>query len=186
MPKEVFGEGMAYVEGLLYQITWKSKRGFIYNATTLDVINEFDFHTTKNQGWGITWDPCGKEFIVTDGSANLHFWDRKTLSQTRIVPVTRINGKPARSLNEIEWYRGRILANVWFEDVLLVIDPSTGTVEKEYGELSTPHTSPSTLPRKQRHLKCILLPSLTFLLAFRPLTLIQTFRHYFQRPSARY
>ena len=45
----------------------------------------------------------------------------------------RMDGTPANELNEIEWYRGRILANVWFEDVLLVIDPATGTVEKEYG-----------------------------------------------------
>lgn len=133
IPKELFGEGIAYLDGLLYQITWKSHRGFVYNATTLEVVDEFRFRSTKNEGWGITWDPCHEEFVVTDGSPNLHFWNRQTLTQTRTVPVVRMDGKPAEELNEIEWYRGRILANVWFEDVLLVIDPATGTVEKEYG-----------------------------------------------------
>ena len=137
IPKELFGEGIAYVDGLLYQITWKSHRGFIYNATTLEVVNKFQFQSTRNEGWGITWDPCQEEFVVTDGSPNLHFWDRNNLTQTRVIPVNRMNGKPATQLNEIEWYRGRILANVWFEDVILVIDPESGTVEKEYGTFHT-------------------------------------------------
>jgi glutamine cyclotransferase len=80
---------------------------------------------------------------VTDGSPNLHFWDRKNLTQTRVIPVNRMNGKPATQLNEIEWYRGRILANVWFEDVLLVIDPASGTVEKEYGTCHQYFLNPS-------------------------------------------
>jgi glutamine cyclotransferase len=134
MPNKLFGEGMAYWRDKLYQITWKSQKGFIYNATTLEVIDQFKFHTTTNQGWGITWDPCGKEFVVTDGSPNLHFWDKETLSQKRKIAVTRMDGSPAEELNEIEWWRGKILANVWFKDVLLVIDPETGTVEKEYGK----------------------------------------------------
>lgn len=133
IPLEVFGEGMTYWEGKLYQITWKSQRGFIYNATTLDLLEEFQFHTTRNEGWGITWDPCEEEFVVTDGSANLHFWDKNTLSEKRKVAVKRIDGSDANQLNEIEWYRGKILANVWFQDILLVIDPVTGNVEKEYG-----------------------------------------------------
>ncbi len=133
IPGEVFGEGMTYRKGKLYQITWKSHRGFIYNATTLDLLEEFEFHTTRNEGWGITWDPCEKEFVVTDGSANLHFWDKEKLTEKRTVLVKRMDGSEARELNEIEWYRGKILANVWFQDVLLVIDPITGIVEKEYG-----------------------------------------------------
>jgi len=138
MESQVFGEGITYADGLLYQLTWLSHRGFIYNATTLDVVKEFKFHSTKNEGWGITWDPCRKELVMTDGSQNLHFWDRKTLTKTKVVPVTRMKGYAASQLNEIEWYRGRILANVWFEDVLLVINPETGTVEKEYGTWLVP------------------------------------------------
>lgn len=133
MPAEVFGEGMAYWRGLLFQITWRSQKGFVYDATTLEVVDEFQFQTTTGQGWGITWDPCQGEFVVTDGSEFLHFWDKDTLAEKRKIPVTRMDGSKANELNEIEWYRGKILANVWFKDVLLVIDPATGTVEKEYG-----------------------------------------------------
>ena len=125
---------MAYWADKLYQITWKSQQGFIYNATTLEVIDQFKFYTTSNQGWGITWDPCKTEFVVTDGTPNLHFWEKDTLAEKRRVAVTRIDGTPAKNLNEIEWYRGKILANVWFQDVLLVVDPTTGNVEKEYGK----------------------------------------------------
>lgn len=134
MNSQLFGEGMAYRDGLLYQITWKSKRGFIYDAETLDLVREFAYKTTLGEGWGITWDPCDDEFIVTDGSPNLHFWDVDTLEQTRVISVKRMNGDPAEELNEIEWFRGKILANVWYEDVLLVINPVTGDVEKEYGK----------------------------------------------------
>mmetsp|Transcript_19499 Transcript_19499/g.31365 ORF Transcript_19499/g.31365 Transcript_19499/m.31365 type:complete len:237 (-) Transcript_19499:98-808(-) len=132
MNKILFGEGMAYFKDTLVQITWKSQQGFVYNMTTLEVIDQFKFSTTKNQGWGITWDRCKDELIVTDGSKYLHFWDPSTMAEKRKIPVTRLSGEPAVEMNEIEFWRGRVLANVWFEDVLLVIDPETGTVEKEY------------------------------------------------------
>ena len=56
------------------------------------------------------------------------------MAERRKIPVTRHNGNPARNMNEIEFWRGRVLANVWYEDVLLVIHPETGVVEKEYGK----------------------------------------------------
>jgi glutamine cyclotransferase len=134
MDSSLFGEGMTFYKGKkLVQITWKSKRGFIYNATNLELIDEFAYTTTRNEGWGITWDRCQNEFIVTDGSPYLHIWDPDTMAEKRKVLVTRMNGEPAKELNEIEFWRGRLLANVWYEDVLLVIHPVTGKVEKEYG-----------------------------------------------------
>jgi glutamine cyclotransferase len=128
----VFGEGIAYWKDKLVQITWKSQRGFIYNITNLEQIKRFKFTTTNNQGWGITWDRCKDELIVTDGSQYIHFWDPETMTEKRKLPVTRLNGSPAVKMNEIEYWRGRILANVWYEDVLLVINPENGKVEKEY------------------------------------------------------
>ena len=68
------------------------------------------------------------EIQETPRALILDIWTEK-----RKVPVKRIGGRDARKLNEIEWFRGKILANVWYEDVLLVIDPVTGAVEKEYG-----------------------------------------------------
>jgi glutamine cyclotransferase len=111
MDPKSFGEGMTYWKGKLVQITWKSRQGFIYNATTLEPIQSFEYSTTSSQGWGITWDWCKDEFIVTDGSPFLHFWDTATLQETRKVSVQRMDGKPAKELNEIEYWRGRILVS---------------------------------------------------------------------------
>ena len=132
MDDALFGEGMTYYKDTLVQITWKSHKGFIYNMTTLDTIDTFKFSSTKNEGWGITWDRCKDELIVTDGSHFLHIWDPNTMTQKRKIPVIRQDGKKALELNEIEFWRGRVLANVWYEDVMLVIHPETGQVEKEY------------------------------------------------------
>ena len=133
MESKFFAEGMTYYKDTLVQITWKSQRGFIYNVTNLEEIDSFNFKTTVNQGWGITWDRCNDELIVTDGSPNLHFWDPISMTEIRRVKVTRMDGKDANEMNEIEYWRGRVLANVWYEDVVLVINPETGVVEKEYG-----------------------------------------------------
>jgi len=132
MESRFFAEGMTYYKDTLIQITWKSQEGFVYNITDLEEIDTFTFETTKNEGWGITWDRCNDELIVTDGSSNLHFWDPNARKETRRVSVTRIGGRKATKLNEIEFWRGRVLANVWYEDVILVINPETGVVEKEY------------------------------------------------------
>jgi glutamine cyclotransferase len=133
MESRFFAEGMTYYKDTLIQITWTSQEGFVYNITNLEKIDTFTFETTKNEGWGITWDRCNDELIVTDGSSNLHFWDPNAREEKRRVSVTRIGGRKAKSLNEIEFWRGRVLANVWHEDVILVINPETGVVEKEYG-----------------------------------------------------
>ena len=132
MEPRLFGEGMTFYKDKLVQITWKSQEGFIYNMDDLQTIDRFRYTTTLNEGWGITWDRCNDELIVTDGSPNLHFWDPETMAEKRKISVVRLSGTPAKRLNEIEFWRGRVLANVWFEDVLLVINPTTGLVEKEY------------------------------------------------------
>jgi len=132
-----FGEGMTYYgDNRLIQITWKKQKGFIYDADTLDVVSEFDFTTTKNEGWGITYDEYDRTFIVSDGSSYLHFWDEDAPGIDKEgrpkVQVMRQNGKPANELNELEFVDGKVIANVWYEDTLLVIDPKTGVCEKEY------------------------------------------------------
>ena len=133
MDPSLFGEGLAYITGNLLQITWKARKGFVYNSDTLEVVRPFTFSTTRNEGWGITYDECRNEIIVTDGSNNLHFWDPATLTEIRKVSVMRQSAAPAANLNEIEFWRGRVIANVWYEDVILVINPVNGEVEKEYG-----------------------------------------------------
>eukprot|EP00540_Astrosyne_radiata_P014381 CAMPEP_0116836722 /NCGR_PEP_ID=MMETSP0418-20121206/8257_1 /TAXON_ID=1158023 /ORGANISM="Astrosyne radiata, Strain 13vi08-1A" /LENGTH=374 /DNA_ID=CAMNT_0004466529 /DNA_START=61 /DNA_END=1185 /DNA_ORIENTATION=+ len=140
-----FGEGLAYFEtedgeGRLIQITWQSQKGFIYDSDTFEVLRKFKFETSNNEGWGITYDFENKEFVVSDGSAYLLFWDRDTLKEKRRVEVMQHlktpNGsvlkQPVRRLNELEWFDGFVLANVWYKDVLLRIDPKTGLVVQTY------------------------------------------------------
>jgi glutamine cyclotransferase len=140
LPDQYFGEGMAFYKGELFQLTWTSATGFVYNPATLTLSppRSFQYETTKNnEGWGITVYEEKDEFIVTDGSNNLIFWDTNSFEILRTVPVYRQDGRAAVRLNELEFWRGRVLANVWKEDVLLVIHPDTGVVEKEYGKNST-------------------------------------------------
>ena len=138
IPGSEFGEGMTYYDGHLVQITWKSKNGHVYSAIDLGKELDFTYTTTKfNEGWGITHDTERNELIVTDGSNNLVIWEPtcwKTgvCTPIRTISCFRQNGSPATNLNEIEFWRGRVLANVWYQDVLLVIHPETGVVEKEY------------------------------------------------------
>lgn len=134
MANEYFAEGLTVYKDTLVQLTWKSKRGFVYNITSLEEIYNFTFSTERNEGWGITWDRCKDELIVTDGSANIYFWDPKTMKEKRRISIKRLDSRNAKSMNEIEFWRGRILANVWYEDVILVINPETGVIEKEYGK----------------------------------------------------
>ena len=130
MNSRYFAEGMTYIgDDKLIQITWKARRGFVYNATTLATISSFSFTTTVNQGWGITFVPRDRMLIVSDGSDNLHFWDVDNLGVDKKprVRVTRQNpNHSARNLNELEFYGGKIIANVWHQDILLVINPETG------------------------------------------------------------
>ena len=83
----------------------------------------------------MTYDPKKHELIESDGSQFLHFWDPDTMVEKRKVSVTRLDGSDANNINELEYWRGRVLANIWYTDILLVIHPESGIVEKEYGTL---------------------------------------------------
>lgn len=135
MGQQYFGEGLTYVDGRLIQLTYKARTGFVYHISDPGtVIGNFSYSSTTNEGWGLTYNPDKHELIESDGSASLHFWDPDTFQEIRRLPVTRLNGVPATRMNELEYWRGRVLANVWFQDILLVINPDTGAVEKEYGK----------------------------------------------------
>jgi glutamine cyclotransferase len=136
MDPKYFGEGLTYVNGTLIQLTYKRQDGFIYDVSNLTrTPKTFKFHCTTNEGWGLTYDPNKHELIESDGSEFLHFWDPETLKEKRKISVTRLDGNVANNINELEYWRGRVLANIWYTDILLVINPETGTVEKEYGKL---------------------------------------------------
>ena len=122
VPKEYFAEGLAMIGDRLIQLTWRTKKGFVYDRESFGLLGEFPYET---EGWGLTYD--GTSLIMSDGSANLYFLDPETYQVTRTQPVT-LDGRPLRQLNELEWIKGEVWANVWHTDVIVRIDPASGQV----------------------------------------------------------
>lgn len=117
-----FGEGSVILDGVLYVLTWTNKVAFKYDAATLTYQKTLSY---PREGWGITTD--GKQLIASDGSANLYFLD-KDLKLLKRLPVT-MNGRSLRYLNELEWIDGKIWANVYTTDTIVIINPADGKVE---------------------------------------------------------
>lgn len=118
-----FGEGIVVWKNKLIELTWQSQKGFLYDRDTFQLLGEF---TYPGEGWGLTHD--GRRIIMSDGTAELRFWDPETLRETGRLTV-RDGGSPVSQLNELEWVKGRILANVWQSDRVASIDPDTGVVK---------------------------------------------------------
>ncbi len=122
LPAQHFGEGLARWGDRLIQLTWRSRIGFVYDLSTFRQLGTFRYAT---EGWGLTDD--GTSLIMSDGSSTLRFLHPETFEQTGRVEV-RNRGAPVDSLNELEYVKGEILANVWGEDFVLRISPSNGEV----------------------------------------------------------
>ena len=120
LPQRYFGEGLARLNGKLYQLTWKDHKGFIYDATTLQRTGEFPY---TGEGWGLTTD--GTSLILSDGSNELRFLDPVTYAITRTIRAS-YQGKPVDHLNELEYIDGEIYANLWGADLIARLDPTTG------------------------------------------------------------
>ncbi len=141
LPDRFFGEGITLFGERLIQLTWLSGVGFIYAKTTFEPLQIFTYPT---QGWGITQD--GRHLIMSDGSAALHFLDPVSLQETKRV-VVRDGCGPVSKLNELEYVRGRIYANIWQVDHIAIIAPETGRVTGWIaleGLLDTSDRNPST------------------------------------------
>lgn len=117
-----FGEGMTLWQDRLIQLTWVSKTGFVYDKETLKQIATFSYPT---QGWGITHNH--QELIMSDGSNTLYFLNPNTFKETKRIKVTE-NDRPIDKLNELEFVKGEIWANIWLSDRIARIDPETGVV----------------------------------------------------------
>ena len=120
--KKYFVEGSVILGGDLFILTWTNKVAFVYDAATLEYKQAF---TYPREGWGLTTD--GKQLIASDGTSRLYFMD-KQFGVQRTVTV-KLNGRPVNMLNELEYIDGKIWANVYTSDMILVIDPKTGSVE---------------------------------------------------------
>ena len=122
LPGQYFGEGIIVWKDRLLELTWKSEKGFIYDLAGFTPKGEFSY---PGEGWGLTTD--GKRIIMSDGTADLRFWDPETLQETGRITVTD-DGRPVVELNELEWVKGEIYANVWQTERIVRIDPKSGKV----------------------------------------------------------
>ena len=126
VPDQYFAEGLALLDGKLYQLTWQDRVGFVYDLNTFNQEKQFFY---PFEGWGLATD--GKSLILSDGSDQIRFIEPLTFTVQRTINV-RENGRPVADLNELEYIKGQIYANVWQTDRIVRIDPATGQVTRDY------------------------------------------------------
>ncbi len=122
LSREYFGEGITCFEDRLIQLTWRSNVGFTYDRSTFTFLEEFQY---AYEGWGLTNN--GEELIMSDGSSTIYFLDPWSYAFMSEVTV-KDNGKPVSNLNELEYIKGEIFANVYGTDKIVRIDPASGEV----------------------------------------------------------
>jgi len=122
LPDSLFGEGITVFGERLLQLTWRTRIGFVYELASLKRVGEFRYAT---EGWGLTHD--GRRLILSDGSARLQFLNPVDFSPMGAV-VVRDGDVPVQGLNELEFFDGQILANVWHTERIARIHPTSGRV----------------------------------------------------------
>jgi len=122
IPAQYFGEGIVNWNGRLISLTWKSHLGFLFDLATFKRQGEFHY---DGEGWALTQD--GRQILMSDGTPEIRFINPQTLKETRRITVT-LDDKPVRNVNELEWVKGEIYANVWQTDWILRIDTHDGRV----------------------------------------------------------
>jgi glutaminyl-peptide cyclotransferase len=117
-----FGEGIVIWKTMLIQLTWKNEIGFVYDLKTFALRSTFHY---AGEGWALTED--GSRLIMSDGTSDLRLLDPDTLNESGRIHVT-CEGRAIQRINELEWIKGEIYANVWQTNVIVRIDPATGEV----------------------------------------------------------
>jgi glutamine cyclotransferase len=122
LEKRFFGEGITLVDDKIYQLTWNENTCFVYDKENFNLIKSFFY---EGQGWGITYD--GEYIIMSDGSNKLYFRDKTSFEIKKIINVT-YNNLPVNNINELEFIKKYIFANIWYEDKIAVINKDNGKV----------------------------------------------------------
>jgi glutaminyl-peptide cyclotransferase len=122
-PQKYFGEGISFLKDKVYQLTYKTRIGFIYDAQSFKKLSEFSIPSVE--GWGLTTD--GHFLIMSDGTSMLTYLDPEDLRVVKRVSVTE-NGCLVENLNELEWIRGLLYANIWTTTSVVLISPTDGKV----------------------------------------------------------
>jgi glutaminyl-peptide cyclotransferase len=122
LPDQYFGEGIVNWKDHLIQLTYKTQVGFVYDLAGFACLRQFQY---MGEGWALTQD--GRRILMSDGTPEIRFWDPETLQETGRITVTD-QGQPVKNVNELEWIKGEVYANVWTTDRIARIDPNTGKV----------------------------------------------------------
>lgn len=125
MDKQYFGEGITVVGDKIIQLTYREKVGFVYDKNTLKKLSEFAY-TTGREGWGLAFD--GEKILNTDGSNTIFFLNKDNYQKIGSIDVFDDKGA-IQNLNELEYIDGKIYANVYTTNNMLIINPQTGVVE---------------------------------------------------------
>jgi glutamine cyclotransferase len=120
----LFGEGLALVDGELFQLTWRDRRALVWDASTFALHREIAY---QGEGWGLCYD--GQQLVMSDGTSKLYFRNKQSFAVERTLEVTR-NAQPQPMLNELECVHGKIYANVWQSDEIVRIDAASGAIDE--------------------------------------------------------
>lgn len=121
LPGQYFGEGITIFNDRIYQITWQEKKAFVYDVNDFKIVKEFSYF---GEGWGITHDTAN--LIMSDGTQVLRFINPENFQVVRTLVVTDEKGKEIDEINELEYVKGEIWANIWREGWIARIDPQSG------------------------------------------------------------
>jgi glutamine cyclotransferase len=125
LDKKYFGEGMTIVNDKIFWLTWENKKGFVYDLKTFEQKKEFAYVKSK-EGWGLTQNET--ELIKSDGTNKIWFLDKETQKEKRSIQVYT-NNRAVDKLNELELINGKLYANKWQQNTIIIINPNTGIVE---------------------------------------------------------
>ena len=124
LPSDIFGEGITHLNGKIYQISYRAQVGFVYDARSFDLINKIYYQ--NSEGWGLCND--GENIIMSDGTNIIYFMDTTYFSVVRKIEVYDNKG-PVDMLNELELIDGKLYANRYTTNEIVIIDPETGKLE---------------------------------------------------------
>lgn len=122
LDRRYFGEGIVNWKNRIVSLTWRHRQGFVWSLRDFKPLSGFRY---EGEGWALTQD--GRQIIMSDGTAQLRFLDPETLAETRRITVTW-NGRPVDRLNELEYVKDEVWANIWYDTKIARIDPATGAV----------------------------------------------------------
>ena len=122
LQSKYFGEGLTIYDDKIFQVTWKSNKGFVYDIDNFKLLDEFKIY---GQGWGLTND--GTSLILSDGSEKIYYLNPKNFEIEKTISVS-INGNKLIYINELEFIRGEIWANIWKSNDIITVNPLSGIV----------------------------------------------------------